>query len=91
LWRHERQLLEESGRVKQLNALLKTFNLVNVVTFPTRTCGHSSTAIDSVFNDITRFSNFIVSPVYNGLSDRDGQVLTIVLPTTIMRERYIQT
>jgi exonuclease III len=52
--------LEESGRVKQLNALLKTFNLVNVVTSPTRTFGHSSTSIDNVFIDITRFSNFIV-------------------------------
>jgi hypothetical protein len=30
--------LEESSRVRQLNALMKTYNLVNVVNFPTRIC-----------------------------------------------------
>jgi hypothetical protein len=83
--------LEESSRVKQLNALLKTFNLVTVVTFPTRICGHTSTSIDNVFIDTTRFNNFIVSPINNGLSDHEGQVLTIVLHFTLIREHQTYT
>jgi hypothetical protein len=70
--------LEESSRVKQLNALLKTFNLVNVVTFPTRICGQSGTSIDNVFIDINRFNNFFVSPIYNGLCTI-GQYVAAVL------------
>ena len=78
--------LEESSRVKQLNALLKTFNLDNVVTFPTRISRHSSTCIDTVFVDITRFNNIFVSPTHNGLSDHEGLVLTIDLPFTLIRK-----
>jgi hypothetical protein len=44
--------LEESSRVKQLNALMKTINLVNVVSFPTRICAQSCTSIDNVFINI---------------------------------------
>jgi hypothetical protein len=83
--------LEESSRVKQLNALLKTFNLVNVVNFPTRICSQSSTSVDNVFIDINRFNNFFVSPIYNGLSDHEGQVLTIVLPFTLITEHQPYT
>jgi hypothetical protein len=72
--------LEESSRVRQLNALLKTYNLVNVVNFPTRICDQSSTSIDNVFIDISRYKNFTVSPVDNGLPDHEGQVPTLVLP-----------
>jgi hypothetical protein len=55
--------LEESSRVKQLNALLKTFNLVNVVTFPTRINGHSSMSINNVFIDTTRINGILVSSI----------------------------
>jgi hypothetical protein len=42
--------LEESNRVKQLNSLFQTFSLVNVVSFPTRVHGYSSTSIDNIFS-----------------------------------------
>jgi hypothetical protein len=44
-----------------------------------------------VFIDTTRFNNFIVSPINNGLSDHEGQVLTIVLPFTLIREHQTYT
>jgi endonuclease/exonuclease/phosphatase family metal-dependent hydrolase len=78
--------LEESNRVKQLNTLFKTTNLVNVVSFPRRMHRYSSTSIDNIFINNTRHSNYFVSYVYNGLSDHDGQLLTIDLPTSQTRE-----
>jgi hypothetical protein len=72
--------LEQSSRVRQLNALLKTYSLVNVVKFPTRICDQSSTSIDNVFIDISRSKNFTISLVSNGLSDHEVQVLTLVSP-----------
>jgi exonuclease III len=41
--------LEESSRLKKLNTLLKTYNLLNTVTFPTRIGITASTAIDIFF------------------------------------------
>jgi hypothetical protein len=41
--------LEETNRVKQLNALLKTYNLTNIFTFPTRIGRSTSTATDNIF------------------------------------------
>jgi hypothetical protein len=61
--------LEESNRVKQLKALFKTFNLVNTITFPTILCGSTSTAIDNIFIDISKYGNHFVSSLHNGLSD----------------------
>jgi hypothetical protein len=72
--------LDKSSRVRQLNSLLNTYNLVNVVKFPTRICDQSSTSIVNVFTDISRSKNFTTSPVSNGLSDHEGQVLTLVFP-----------
>jgi hypothetical protein len=37
--------LEGTNKAKQLNTLFKTFNLISTVTFPTRICAISSTAI----------------------------------------------
>ena len=71
---------EKSNRVKQLNALLKTFTLTNTFTFPTTICGSTSTAIDNIFIDISKYENNFVSSLHNGLSDHEAQLLTIVHP-----------
>jgi len=47
------------------------------VQFPTRTQSLSSTAIDNLCIDTYKFQNYTVSPLYNGLSDHDAQLLTI--------------
>ena len=57
--------------------MLLTYNLSAIVKFPTRTQSLSSTAIDNLFIDTYKFLNFTVSPLYNGLSDHDAQLLTI--------------
>jgi exonuclease III len=77
--------LEESNRVKQLNTLFKTINLVNV-SFPTRMQGSSSTSIDNIFIDNTSYSNYSILSLHNGLSDHEGQMLTVDIPTSLTRE-----
>jgi hypothetical protein len=71
--------LEESNRVKQLNALIKTYNLINTITFPTRIGRSISTATDNIFLDISKYDNHSISFLSNGLLDHEAQLLTIVL------------
>jgi hypothetical protein len=69
--------LVESGRKHQLEALLKTYNLMSIVNFPTRIHHNSSTAIDNFLIDITIVRNYSINPVIiNRLSDHDAQVVT---------------
>jgi exonuclease III len=69
--------LVDSDRKSQLEALLKTYNLTSVVNFPTRIQQNSATAIDNIFIDITRYGNYSISPIVNGLSDHDAQIITL--------------
>jgi hypothetical protein len=69
--------LTDSDKKRQLDAMLLTYNLSAIVQFPTRTQSHSSTAIDNLFVDTCKFINYTVSPLYNGLSDHDAQLLTL--------------
>jgi hypothetical protein len=56
---------------------MKTFNLTQVVTFPTRICKNKRTLIDSIFLDNTKYNNISVYPYENGLSDHVAQILTL--------------
>ena len=42
--------------------------------FPTRITKNTSTAIDNVFIDKTKNSDYTIEPIINGLSDHDAQV-----------------
>jgi hypothetical protein len=66
----------ESDRKKQLNNLLHSFNLTSIITIPTRVQNKSVT-IDNIFIDPSRFEEYSVTPISNGLSDHDAQLLTI--------------
>jgi hypothetical protein len=66
--------------VKQLNALLKTFNLISTVIFSTRICASTSTVIDNIFIDISKYDYHSLSSLHNRLSDHEAQFLTIVFP-----------
>ena len=66
-----------SVRKIRLKALLKTYNLTNVVNFPSRTHKHSTTAIDSIFIDISKMGNYSICPIIIGLSDHDAQSITL--------------
>jgi hypothetical protein len=69
--------LNENNRKKQINSLLKTYNLSHTINFATRVQNSSSTAIDNIFIDSTRLSSSCTSPIVNGLSDHDAKFLTI--------------
>jgi hypothetical protein len=72
--------LSDSERKNRLDAVLRTYNLIN---FPTRVQGNSATAIDNIFIDITSRDDYSIRPIINGLSDHDAQSITF--NTTNMR------
>ena len=69
--------LVDSDRKSQFEALLKTYNLISVVNFPTHTQQNSATAINNIFIDITRMGNYSICPITNGLSVHDAQSRTL--------------
>jgi hypothetical protein len=69
--------LTENYMKKQLDARLISYNLYSKVHFPTRIQKKSSTAIDDISIDTLQFKNYIITPMINGLSDHDAQLLTI--------------
>jgi hypothetical protein len=60
-----------------LDSLLASYNLTNTVYFPTRIQNNSATAIDNIFIDTSKFDNYVILPVVNGLSDHDAQLIMI--------------
>jgi hypothetical protein len=73
--------LDESKEKKDLNNIL--------IQFPTRIAKNSSSSIDNIFLDVSKFVQFKIFPVPNGLSDHDAQVLEIYKNERIFK-RFIQ-
>ena len=71
--------LKDTDRVIQLNALLTTYNLTNIVMFPTRIIEETSTAIDNTFLDTDKYGAYKIQPFHNGLSDHEAQLLMLDL------------
>ena len=69
--------LSESKEKHELNNILSTYNLISVINFPTRIKNNSSSLIDNIFLDTTKLGKFSTSPVVNGLSDHDAQMLEL--------------
>jgi hypothetical protein len=67
--------LLHNSRGKILDTLLASFNLSSIVYYPTRLQNKSATAIDSIFIDTSKPANYVISPLYNGLSDHDAQLI----------------
>ena len=67
----------ESEKKNQLDNLLLLYNLTSIFNFPTRVQNTSATAIDNIFIDISQFESYSVTPILNGLSDYDAQLLII--------------
>ena len=70
--------LVDSGSKNRLDVLLKTYNLASIVKFPTRIQENTATTIDNFFIDTLKMSNYSISPVLNGLSDHDAQLLKLL-------------
>jgi hypothetical protein len=69
--------LVHNSRRKILDTLLSSFNLSNTVYFPARLQNKSATAIHNIFIDTSKFPNYVVSPLYNGLSDHGAQLIKL--------------
>jgi endonuclease/exonuclease/phosphatase family metal-dependent hydrolase len=67
----------ESTKKKKLDNLLQLYNLISIITFPTRVRNKSITSIDNIFIDPSRLEEYSVIPISNGLSDHDPQLLTV--------------
>ena len=72
--------LNESKNKNQLDNLLLSYNLASIINFLTRLQNTSVTAIDNIFIDVSQFESYTVTPVINGVSDHDAQLLTHSLP-----------
>jgi hypothetical protein len=60
-----------------LDNILLSYNLISIINFPTRVQNAYSTAIDSIFIDVTQYESYTVTPITNGLSDHDAQFLKV--------------
>jgi exonuclease III/uncharacterized protein YutD len=69
--------LDNTNNKLHLDSLLASYNLYSIVDFPTRISSCSSTAIDNIFIDTFKNTEFTVKPLPNGLSDHDAQMLTL--------------
>jgi hypothetical protein len=69
--------LNESKNKNQLDNLLLSYNLTNIINFPTRVQNTSATAIYNIFIDISQFESYMVTPIINGVSDHDARLLII--------------
>ena len=54
---------------------MNTFNLTQVINFPTRINANNGILIDPIFVDTSIFTNIHVEPFINGLSDHDTQII----------------
>jgi hypothetical protein len=56
---------------------MASYNLTSTVYFPTRIQNTSATAIDNIFINVSKFDYYIISPVVNGLSNHNAQLIAI--------------
>jgi hypothetical protein len=67
--------LEDSKNRQQVDNFLATFNLHTIVKFPARITNGTVSAIDNIMID--KATNYTISPITNGLSDHDAQLLIL--------------
>ena len=69
--------LKESEIKSKLDSLLLSYNLTSTINFPTRVQNATATAIDNIFIDVSQLESYTVTPIINGMSDHDAQLLMI--------------
>jgi endonuclease/exonuclease/phosphatase (EEP) superfamily protein YafD len=74
--------LDETHKKKLLESLLASYNLFSTVKFPTRICNTSITTIDNIYVN-TKVCKFSIISLVNGLSDHDGQIITLPYTSNI--------
>jgi hypothetical protein len=69
--------LDNTNSKFQLDSLLASYDLYSTVYFPTRIGNCSSTAIDNIFIDKFKNTNFTIKPLPIGLLDHEAQILIL--------------
>ena len=69
--------LSDDQNKEALNSLLTSYSLYSIIDFPMRIHINSHTMIDNIFINKFKNENYSVSPLINGLSDHDAQVLSL--------------
>ena len=69
--------LSKHNDVLKLLTLMNTFNLTQILDFPTRINNNNGTLIDTVFVDTTLYDKIQVNPFINGLSGHDAQIICL--------------
>ena len=70
-------LLKKSNEATKLLTMMNTYNLTQVVDFPTRTTHNTETLIDTIFVDKKIYDEVEIKPFVNGLSDHDAQIISL--------------
>jgi hypothetical protein len=74
----------DDSRKKHLESLLDSINLSSTVMFPTRICNNSYSLIDNIYTN-TKWRNFLITPLINGLSDHDGQIIDLAYTRSVRK------
>jgi len=68
---------KNSSFKKSIDSLLTSYGISSVVTFSTTIQKESRTLIDNIFFNTSKFKNYTVNPIANGLSNHDAQCIII--------------
>jgi hypothetical protein len=69
--------LSDNQNKEALNSLVTSHSLYSIIDFPTRVHNNLHTMIDNIFINKFKNENYSVSPLIDGLSDHDAQVLNL--------------
>jgi hypothetical protein len=78
--------LQDNTKKQQSDSFLASYNLYSTVTFPTRILGNSPSLIDNIFINTSKYKDYTICPVINGLSDHGAQIIT--LDNTLFQNDY---
>ena len=80
-------LLKKSHDTANFLSLMDSYNLTQVVDFPTRITNTSETLIDTVFIDASIYDKIQIQPVINGISDHDAQFLCLLKSNVTLQQK----
>jgi hypothetical protein len=80
-------LLKKSHDTSNILSLMDSYNLTQVVDFPTRITNTSETLIDTVFIDPSIYDKIQIQPVINGISDHNAQFLYLLKSNISLQQK----
>jgi hypothetical protein len=80
-------LLTKSNDALRLLTLMNTFNLTQVVDFPTRITSNNESLLATVFIDTSTYDNIQTQPFINGLSNHNAQITCLNKTKLISKQK----